>query len=297
MSNYVISTCTSADLSKEKFAQRDIKYCCFHYEMDGVPYPDDIWETMSLDEFYGRIAKGADVKTSQINVDEFCNYFEQFLKEGKDIIHLSLSSGISGVSNSSAVAANMMREKYPDRKIYAFDSLAASSGMGLLVDKLADLRDEGKSIEELADFVENYKKEVQHWFFCSDLTAFIKGGRVTKTAGFIGTVMNICPLLHVDYEGKLIPMEKVRTKKKCFKRVVEKMEQYCKDGLNYSDKVFISNSYCEDDAKEVARQIREKFPNVKDIEIHNIGSTIGCHTGIGTTAVFFWGSERNPSET
>ncbi|MBE5891614.1 MAG: DegV family protein [Lachnospiraceae bacterium] len=297
MNEYVISTCTSADMTKEKFEARNVEYCNFHYEMDGVTYPDDLFQTMSLEEFYGRIAKGADVKTSQINVDEFCNYFESFLKEGKDIIHLSLSSGISGVSNSAIVAANMMKEKYPDRKIYAFDSLCASSGMGLLVDKLCDLRDEGKSIDELAEFTEAHKKELQHWFFCTDLTAFIKGGRVTKTAGFIGTVMNICPLLHVDHEGKLIPMEKVRTKKKCFKRVVEKMEQYCQNGLDYADKVFISNSYCPEDAQAVADLIREKFPKVKDIEIYSIGSTIGCHTGIGTTALFFWGSERCASDS
>jgi len=297
MSDFVISTCSTADMNVEKFAARDIKYACFHYEMDGVAYPDDLFKTMSIDEFYTRSAKGADVKTSQINVDEFCEYYEQFLKEGLDIIHLSLSSGISGVSNSAMVAAEMMKEKYPDRKIYAFDTLCASSGLGLIADKCADLRDEGKTIEEVAAFVEEHKLECQHWFFCTDLTAFIKGGRVTKTAGFIGNVMNICPLLHVDHEGRLIPMEKVRTKKKCYKRAVEKVEQYVQNGLDYDDKIFISNSYCPEDAEAVAALLREKFPKLKGIEIYSIGTTIGCHTGVGTTAIFFWGSKRSESDT
>jgi len=297
MSNYVISTCSTADMDKEKFEKRDIKYACFHYEMDGVQYNDDLFQSMKIDDFYNRSANGADVKTSQINVDEFCTFFEEFLKEGKDIIHLSLSSGISGVSNSAIIAANMMKEKYPDRKIYAFDSLCASSGLGLIADKLADLRDEGKTIDELADFVDAHKLDCQHWFFCTDLTAFIKGGRVSKTAGFIGNVMNICPLLHVDHEGKLIPMEKVRTKKKCYKRAVEKLIQYAQDGVDYADRVFISNSYCKEDAEAVAALIKETFPKVKSVEIFSIGPTIGCHTGVGTTAVFFWGSARSESDT
>lgn len=297
MANFVVSTCSTADMSKEKFEARDIKYACFHYEMDGVSYTDDLFQSMSVDDFYTRSAKGADVKTSQINVDEFCNYYEQFLKEGLDIIHLSLSSGISGVSNSAIVAAEMMMEKYPDRKIFAYDSLCASAGLGLIADKLADLRDEGKTVDEAAKFVEDHKLELQHWFFCTDLTAFIKGGRVSKTAGFLGNVMNICPLLHVDYEGRLIPMEKVRTKKKCYKRATEKMLQYAQNGVDYSDKVFISNSYCKEDAEALAAMIRETFPKVKDIEISTIGPTIGCHTGVGTTALFFWGSQRNADET
>lgn len=297
MSNYVISTCTTADMSKEKFESRDIKYACFHFEMDGVSYIDDLGQSMSFDEFYTRSANGADVKTSQINVDEFCEYFEQFLKEGLDIVHLSLSSGISGVSNSAMIAAQMMMEKYPDRKVFAIDSLCASTGLGLLADTLADMRDEGKSVDEVAEYAEAHKLEFQHWFFCTDLTAFVKGGRVTKTAGFLGNVMNICPLLHVDHEGKLIPMEKVRTKKKCFKRVVEKMMQYCVDGADYSDKVFIGNSYCIEDAEAVAELIKETFPKCKGVEIHTIGTTIGCHTGVGTTAVFFRGTARNADET
>ena len=152
--------------------------------------------------------------TSQINAAEYEEYFEAFLKEGKDVIHVWLSSCISGSFNSANIAKEMLLEKYPDRKLYVIDSLAASSGFGLLVDKMADLRDEGKSIDELRDWTEENKLRLHHWFFSSDLTFYIKGGRVSKTSGFVAGILNICPLLNVDYNGKLIPREKIRTKRR-----------------------------------------------------------------------------------
>jgi DegV family protein with EDD domain len=236
---------------------------------------------------------GADTKTSQLNAEEYEEYLEPFLAAGKDVLHLTLSSGISGTINSARIAQENLQEKYPDRKIYIVDSLAASSGYGLLMDKLADLRDEGRSIDEVRDWAESHKKEVNHWFFSSDLTFFIKGGRVSKTAGFIGSVMNICPLLNVDFEGKLIPRQKVRTKKKVIQEIVRKMEELAVDGLDYADKCYISNSACPEDAKAVADLIEARFPKLKGrVEINSIGTTIGSHTGPGTVALFFWGAER-----
>lgn len=294
MCNYIISGCSTADISKEKFLERDIHYACFHYELDGKQYMDDLGESMPLDEFYQAMTNGADTKTSQINADEFVEYFTPFLKDGKDIIHLTLSSGISGVYNSAKIAQEMLLEEYPDRKIVIIDSLCASAGFGLLLDKLADLRDEGKSFDEVAKWAEEHKKNVHHWFFTSDLTFFIKGGRVSKTAGFIGGVMNICPLLNVDHEGKLIPRQKVRTKKKVMLETVAKMEEYADGGLEYADKCFISQAACLDDAQAVAKLIEERFPKLKgNVEIFPIGTTIGSHTGPGTVAVFFWGSKRD----
>lgn len=293
MKDFILSCSSTADLTKEHFMKRDISYICFHFELDGKQYMDDLGESVPFDQFYQAMADGADTKTSQINADEFCEYFDGFLKEGKDILHLTLSSGISGVMNSAKIAQSMMQEKYPDRKIYIIDSLAASSGYGLLMDKLADLRDEGKSIDEVYAWAEEHKKEVQHWFFTSDLTFFIKGGRVSKTAGFIGGVMNICPLLNVDFEGKLIPRQKVRTKKKVIQAIVGKMEENAKDGLDYSGKCYISQSACLEDAQAVAKLIEEKFPKLNGkVEIYSIGTTIGSHTGPGTVALFFWGKER-----
>ncbi|MBQ7583879.1 MAG: DegV family EDD domain-containing protein, partial [Lachnospiraceae bacterium] len=155
MSDYIISCCSTADLSKEHFEKRDIKYACFHFEIDGRHYMDDLGESMDFHEFYKKMADGAVTRTSQINVNEFITYFEPFLKEGKDIIHLSLSSGISGVVNSAMIARDDLQDKYPDRKIYIIDSLAASAGYGLFMDILADMRDEGKSIDELKEYAEN----------------------------------------------------------------------------------------------------------------------------------------------
>lgn len=293
MAEYILSCCSTADLTKEFFHKREIHYICFHYELDGVPYPDDLGETMPFDKFYQAMADGADTKTSQVNVDEFCDYFESFLKEGKDILHLTLSSGISGVYNSACVAQGMMQEKYPDRKIYVVDSLSASSGYGLFMDYLADMRDEGKTINDLYKWALEYRERLQHWFFTSDLTYLIRGGRVSKAAGVIGGMMNICPLMTVDPQGKLVARQKIRTKKKVIQAIVDRMEEYSGNGTNYSGKCFISNSACEEDAKAVAELVEERFPKLKGkVEIFSIGTTIGSHTGPGTVALFFWGKER-----
>ena len=293
MSNYVLSCCSTADLSKEHFEERDIKYTCFKYYLDDVCYPDDLGQTIPFDKFYQMMEDGADTKTSQINADEYITYFKPFLEEGKDLLHLCLSSGISGAYNSAMIAKSDLEEMYPDRKIYVIDSLAASSGFGLLMDKIADLRDEGMSIDELNDWIEANKRKVHHWFFSTDLTFYVKGGRVSKAAGFVGGILNICPLLNVSHEGKLIPREKIRTKKKVIKAIVEKMEQFAENGLDYADKCFISNSACIDDAAAVAALIEEKFLKLKGkVLINSIGTTIGSHTGPGTVALFFWGKER-----
>lgn len=293
MANYVLSCCSTADLSEEHFQKRDIKYVCFHYEIDGTEYMDDLGKSLNFDAFYKKMAEGAMTKTSQVNVDEYMEYFEPFLKDGKDILHLTLSSGISGTYNSAVIAKNELEEKYPDRKIYVIDSLAASSGYGLLMDKLADKRDEGMSIDELAKWTQEHLLELNHWFFTSDLTYLIRGGRVSKVSGFIGSMLNICPLLNVSFEGKLIPRYKIRTKKKVIRATVDKMEELAYNGLEYSDKVYISNSACYEDAREVADMIEARFPKLKGkVEIYSIGTTIGSHTGPGTVALFFWGKKR-----
>jgi len=293
MGDYIISCCSTADLSEKHFLERDIHYICFHYELDGVSYPDDLGKTMNLDDFYKAMSEGADTKTSQINADEYEKYFEGFLKQGKDLLHVTLSSGISGTINSALIAADNLKEKYPDRKIYIIDSLAASSGYGLLMDKVADLKDAGMGIDELKNWIEDNKLRVNHWFFTTDLTFFIKGGRVSKVSGFVGNLLNICPLLNVDYQGKLIPREKIRTKKKVIAEMVNKMVLNADNGTDYSDKCYISMSACIEDAQAVAKLVEEKFPKLNGkVLINNIGTTIGSHTGPGTVALFFWGEKR-----
>lgn len=294
MGEYVLSCCSTADLSKEFLTKRDIKYLCFHFALNQQEYIDDFGASVPPHELYSRMTAGEEAKTSQVSAGEYSEFFEKALKEGKDILHVTLSTGISGTYNSACVARDMLAENYPDRKIYVVDSLGASSGYGLFMDALADMRDSGAGIDELYEWALAHRRNVHHWFFSSDLTFYIRGGRVSKTAGFIGSVMGICPLLNVDYEGKLIPREKVRTKSKTIKRIVEKMEQNAQDGLDYSGKCFISHSECLEDAKEVARLVEEKFKNLDGkVEIFPIGAVIGSHTGPGTVALFFWGSERD----
>lgn len=293
MSDYILSCCSTADLSKEHFEQRDIHYICFHFMLDDITYPDDLGQSIPLPEFYQKMADGAMTKTSQVNADEFVDYFRPFLQEGKDILHFTLSSGISGVYNSACIARDMLLEEFPDRKIYMIDSLAASSGYGLLMDALADKRDEGLDIDALKDWATEHLLNLNHWFFSGDLTFFIRGGRISKTAGTIGNMLNICPLMNVNNEGKLIVREKVRSKKKVIKAIVGKMEELARDGLNYDGKCYISQSACYEDARAVADLIESKFPNLDGkVEINNIGTVIGSHTGPGTVALFFWGQER-----
>ena len=291
--NYVLSCCSTADLTEEQFKERSIQYVCFHFELGGKSYMDDLGKSIPFDEFYKRMEQGEDTKTSQINAEEFEQYFEPFLQEGKDILHICLSSGISGVMNSACIARDILAEKYPDRKIYIVDSLAASAGYGLLMDRLADLRDAGMTIDELRDWTEANKLHARHWFFSSDLTFFIKGGRVSKSAGTIGNLLNICPLLDVNSEGKLIPRFKIRGKRKVIREIVAKMEENAENGLDYDGKCFISQSACYEDARAVADLVEERFPKLNGkVVINNIGTTIGSHTGPGTVALFFWGSER-----
>lgn len=293
MDSYMISCCSTADLPRQQLLDRKIPYICFHYEMDGKPYLDDLGQSMSFAEFYQAMADGADTKTSQINAEEFMEFFEPFLKEGKDILHLSLSSGISGVVNSANIARDELLQKYPERTIYIVDSLAASSGYGLLMDKLADLRDEGRSIKEVYDWVMENRLRLHHWFFTTDLTFFIKGGRISKTAGMIGSVLNICPLLNVDAAGKLVPRFKLRGKKKVIAAIVDQMKEHAENGADYSGKCYISHSACIKDAKAVAGLVEEAFPQMDgSVQIFDIGTTIGSHTGPGTVALFFWGNER-----
>lgn len=293
MSDYVISCCSTADLEKEHFEKRDIHYICFHFELDEKQYSDDLGQSIPFDTFYQKMKDGAETRTSQINVEEFKGYFEPFLQEGKDILHLTLSSGISGVYNSAKLAAEELLEQYPERRIVVMDSLAASSGYGLLMDRAADLRDEGRSLEEVRDWLEENRLKLHHWFFSTDLTFYIRGGRISKTAGTVGMVLNICPLLNVSHEGKLIPRQKIRTKKKVIQEIVNKMKEHAEGGADYSGKCYISQSACYEDARKVADLVEEAFPKLDGkVVINNIGTTIGSHTGPGTVALFFWGDVR-----
>ena len=293
MSDYILSCCSTADLTHEHFESRDIHYICFHYFLDEKEYPDDLGQSVPFDQFYDAMSKGADTRTAQVSIGEYVDYFTPFLEQGKDIVHVSLSSGLSGTVNAAKNAALIVRERFPERNVYVIDSLGASSGYGLLMDRAADKRDEGLSAEELAKWVEENRLKVHHWFFSTDLSFYVKGGRISKTAAFFGGMLDICPLLNMDNLGRLIPRYKIRTKKKVIRTIVDKMEEYARDGLDYDGKCYICNSACLADARQVADLVEARFPKLNGkVEIYNIGTTIGSHTGPGTVALFVWGSER-----
>ncbi len=293
MSEFILSCCSTADMPLEFFQTRNVQLICFHFTMDGTEYADDLGQSIPFDEFYQRIADGAEPTTSQVNVQQYIEFFESFLKEGKDILHIVFSSGLSGSYNSACIARDTLAEQYPDNKIYLVDSLAASSGYGLLVDTAADMRDSGKTAEEIVAWLEENKLNLHHWFFSTDLTSYIRGGRVSPVAGFFGTMLKICPLLNVNDEGKLIPRQKCRGKSKAIDEIVAQMVAHAEGGLEYSGKCFISNSACLADAEAVASRVEETFKNLNGkVMINNIGTVIGSHTGPGTVALFFYGDKR-----
>ena len=293
MNNYVIATCSTSDVSPEYLKERKIDFLKFTYILDGVDHLDDMGVSMSYKEFYDAMRKGSDTKTTMPSIETIKDFFRPYLESGKDVILLMLSSGLSGSMSTAKISIGELKEEYPERKIYVVDSLSASSGMGLLVSEMADRRDEGMSIDELYQWTEENKLNVQAWFFTTDLTYFVKGGRVSKVSGWFGTILKICPLLNIDVNGKLVPREKIRGKANVIKQIVKKMEDNAIDGYNYNQRCYISHSNAYEDAKAVSELVEEKFPNLKGkIVINDIGTTIGSHTGPGTVALFFFGAKR-----
>ena len=212
MQPYVLTCCSTADLSKEYFEKRSIPYVCFHFTMDGVEYFDDLGQSVPFDEFYARIAAGSMPTTSLVNTEQFIAFFEPFLKEGKDILHLTFSSGLSGTYASAILARDELKERYPERQLIVVDSLGASSGYGLMVDTLADMRDNGVSLSDAATWIEEHKLNMHHWFFSTDLTHYKRGGRISQTAFVVGSILGINPLMNMDEGGRLTPRFKINGK-------------------------------------------------------------------------------------
>ena len=290
MSDYIITCDSTVDLSEELLQARGIPYVPFNFEAEGKTYKDDYGKSYPVDKFYEDIKNGVMFKTSQPNSEDYKALFVKYLEEGKDVLHISLSSGISGGYNSARLAAIELNEKYGPQQVYVVDSLGASSGYGLLVLKAKDNQDGEMSLEGNVNWIEDNKKKIIHWFFSSDLSSFVRGGRISKAAGFFGTALQICPVMCVSDEGKLEVLEKTRTKKKAARKIVDNMLEEV--GPNYSDYCFLCMSACKDDADMVAGMIKEAFPNIKEVKIFNIGGVIGSHTGPGTVALFYVGKKR-----
>lgn len=292
MGEYVLSCCSTADRSKEFFEENGIIYACFHYYIGEEEFVDDLGQSVTFGEFYDKMRKGAEPETSQVNSDQFMELWEPVLQSGKDILHVTLSSGISGVYNSANIAAQEMMEKYPERQVRVVDSLGASSGYGLLMEYLVEQKNQNKGLEEVYQWAEEYKLHLQSWFFSTDLTNYVRGGRISPTSAILGTALGICPLLNIDAEGKLVPRAKIRTKKKVIREIVRRMEEHARNGTEYDGKAAISYSDCLEDAEKVRDLIMETFPNIQGVSMDSIGTVIGAHTGPGTVALFYLGDER-----
>lgn len=290
---YAITCSSTADLPERYLKERGIPYACFHFHINGKEFNDDLGRSIPFEEFYQKIREGAMPTTSQINPEQYVAMFEPLLQEGKDIIHLTLSSGISGTYNSALIARDNLLERYPKRRIEIIDSLTASAGYGLLVDTAWEKMQAGAGYEDLALWLKENRLRIQSWFFTSDLTHFRRGGRLSAPAAFFGSMLNICPLMNIDYEGKLIPRDKYRGKKKVVREIVDRMKEYAEGGLDYSGKCFMCHSSCAGDAQEVKSLVEETFPHMNgSVFLVDIGTVIGSHTGPGTVALFFWGDKR-----
>lgn len=295
MADYVLSCCSTCDLSKEWLESRDIEYIYFNYEINGAEAKDDFWQTCAPTVLYTRMLAGDVVKTSQVSVGEYMQSWKKHLDADKSVLHVCMSSGISGTYSSACTArAALINEGYDPGSIIVVDSLNASASLGLLMDKLADLRDEGYAFKDVAAWAETHKLEAHTWFVTTDLTFLIRGGRVSKAAGLLGGMLNICPLLDVEADGSLAVKEKIRTKRKAFARQVQKMEELCQGGFDYDQRVFMTHTESLVDAMAVAEMVEGKFHKIRNskVEIFNVGATIGCHLGPGTVVLSFWGTPR-----
>ena len=288
MDNYVLSCCSTMDLRKGWAEQHDVNLIYAKFFLGEEEFLDDFYESIPQEKLFARMLSGEKSQTTQINTEEYLDSFRKYLEQGQDIFHICLSSGLSGTYNSCHIAKDILLEEFPERRIEIVDSLMASCGYGLLVDKAYELKKKGLDMDSLRTEVEKWRNRLHGYFFTSDLRFFIQGGRVSKAAGFIGGLLKICPVLKITEEGKLKPIEKARGKKQAMENILSKME---KEGYLSSEKCYISHSACLEDAKKLADCIRERFRPEGDIEIFDIGGAIACHTGPGTVSGVFFGKE------
>lgn len=291
MNNYVIVTDSSCDLPEQLVRELELHVAPLAFLMDGKTYwnyPDN--RDMSPDEFYSRQRQGQMATTNAVNVGQAVEVIEPLLKQGQDVLVLAFSSGLSTTCNSFQIAAEELSAQYPDRKVYAVDTLCASLGQGMLVYKAAKMRQEGRSIEQVRDWALDYRFHQCHWFTVDDLFFLKKGGRVSAATALVGTMLQIKPVLHMDDEGHLINMGKARGRKASLLALADKAVELG-DQISEQSPLFISHSDCLADAQLVADEVKKRC-GVKEIIINSIGPVIGAHTGPGCVALFFTGVHR-----
>lgn len=289
MSEYVISASSTTDFTKTEAGDTTLLQFAFIFGED--EYPDNFWDSMPSETFYGRVRGGEMPTSSMINVPAYMEYFKSVLESGKDVFHIELSSGISGsCSNGFSVARELNESGNYNNKVYFVDSLCASRGYALFVDVARGKKAEGLTADELYAWAEENKRNFIHWFTVDDLNHLRRGGRVSGVSAFLGSMLNIKPVLNVDDEGKLIPRFKIRGRKKSILEMVERMVGDIKqpDGQT----AWVCHGDCIDDAQFLADEIKKALPMIKEVKIGLTGPVIGCHSGPGTLALFYIGEKR-----
>jgi len=288
MSEFVIHTDSSCDIDPALLCEWGVPYVSLTLRFDGEDkeYFDD---KIDPKEFYNRMRDGGVAKTAAINSEIFTASFEKVLSDGKDLIYFGLSSGLSTTFNSARLAAEALREKYPERKIFIIDSRTASAGTGLFLYLLVQKKNAGATIEEVVEYAESLIPKLCHWFTVDDLVYLKRGGRVSAAAAFFGNALGIKPVLHVDDEGHLTPTAKIRGRKMAIKTLADKYTELADDPENGT--IFISHGDCIDEVEQLAGIIKEKHGANVEIITH-VGPVIGAHSGPGTIALFFVGKER-----
>lgn len=294
-SGFILSCESTIDLPYFYCEQREIPVLFYSYQVDGVSYEDDMGrDPEALPRFYGFLDAGKLPSTAQLNEFQYETFFDTLLQQG-DVLHIAFGSGMTASVQNALLAVEALREKYPERKLIVIDSLCSSSGYGLLVDGAADLRDEGKSMDEITDWVLEKRKKVHHQFYSTELKFYRRSGRMSGATATIATILDICPIMRLDDKGKIIAYGKVRGKKNAVKETIRTMEQHAQGGVNYSGKCFICHSNCPAEAEATRQAVAEHFPHIQgDIRVNEIGTIIASHCGPGTVAVFFFGDERQP---
>nr|WP_312575956.1 DegV family protein [Sedimentibacter sp.] len=288
--NYEIVTDSSANLTEELIEKYGIHIISLFFILDGKEYSSyKKGEKTDIGQFYKMMRDGKMMTTSTINMSACEEVFEDILSKGKDVIYIGFSSALSGTYNTASIMAEKLREKYPERKIYSIDTLAASMGEGLLVYYAAKLKKDGKSIDEVKDWILDNRLNLCHWFTVDDLFFLKRGGRISSTTALVGTALGIKPILHVDDEGKLVNVGKVRGRKNSLNELVKEMEKTCVNPEKQT--VFISHGDCIEDAEYVKELVKSKL-KVKDIVINYVDPVIGAHSGPGTVALFYIGTNR-----
>lgn len=291
MAEYIISTDTSCDFPLEYVKQHQLPLVTLFYSIDGVTGENGCPSSDVLKNFYDKMRAGSMTKTQQASIEDTEKVFREILKDGKDILHIAFSSGLSGTANAARLAAENMMEEFPGRKIIVIDSLCASLGQGLLVDYALKLQQQGKTMEETAKWLEDHIQNICHLFTVEDLKYLQRGGRISKTTALVGTMIGIKPVLHVDPEGKLVSISKVRGRKQSIQALVNKMEENIGKYRGEKQPIFISHGDCIEDANYLAELVKERF-GYDEFLINDVGPTIGAHSGPGTLALFFMGETR-----